>query len=456
MIFNDLTFIFLFLPLTYFAFLLSTGALKKYTLILFSFVFYGVAGVEHLFVLFASVVWVSFFIDFGIARGKPSRLRVCVAVLFPTLALIYFKYTNFILSHFDLKEISSSPSDFDLFSNVILPAGISFFTFQLIGYCVDRRTKLSNSVTLSNLMLFISFFPQLVAGPIARFSELSNSIETLETFRLTWFKFNEVIIYFTLGLFLKVLCADTLGRMLIDFKEAPMELGFSGLSFLTFGYSLQIYFDFFGYSLCAIGLGKLFGFELPINFLNPYSALNPKDFWRRWHVSLSKFIRDYLYIPLGGNQNYARNLFFVFLLCGLWHGAGHSFLIWGFYHFLLVFLYNSIRTYWDKQNRLLQVATNFCLVSIGWLLFVFPIGEFLLAFGSLELGGTGMLPTLNKVLLLLVFGMFAFVFKIENVCKFILSQNKISGAISGACLGVIFFICLFLMADSTTFIYFRF
>lgn len=456
MIFNELGFIFLFLPLCFFVFSISKKAVRKYILIAFSFMFYGFAGVEHLFVLIASVIWVSVCIDFGGGEVQPSRLRVFMATLFPISALVFFKYTNFILSHFSFIEFAAISNDFNLFSNVILPAGISFFTFQLIGYCVDRRTKLIRKVNFSDLMLFISFFPQLVAGPIARFSELSKPIENLTNFSLSWQKFNEFLIYFTFGLFLKVVCADTLGHSLEQFKQSPSDLGFYGLGFLTFGYSFQIYFDFFGYSLCAIGLGKLFGFELTVNFINPYSALNPKDFWRRWHVSLSRFIRDYLYIPLGGNQKYARNLFLVFLICGLWHGAGHSFLIWGFFHFLLVSGYSVFSVQWDKQHRLVQTTVNFCLVSIGWLFFVFPINDLLIAFSSLKLSDGGMLPTLENILLLVVFGAFAFKFKIEEVCLLINSQNESLRLISGVGIGLVFFICLLFMSESGTFIYFRF
>ena len=174
-----------------------------------------------------------------------------------------------------------------------------------------------------------------------------------------------------MGLAAKVLIADTLAHYLAPFVGLPATLATSTSLFVLFGYSFQIYFDFYGYSLIAIGLGRLFGFHLPDNFLRPYESLNPKDFWRRWHVSLSYWIRDYLYLPMGGNRRYHLNIAIVFTLVGLWHGARWNFVVWGLYHAGLVVVYALVARYWDRLPGLPQIALNFLLVSFGWVLFLF-------------------------------------------------------------------------------------
>ena len=205
----------------------------------------------------------------------------------------------------------------------------------------------------------------------------------------------QAIAYIVAGLALKVLLADTLGNYNGVWIDHPENLTASTAVFVLLAYSFQIYYDFFGYSLIAIGLGKLFGFDFPNNFLRPYQSRNIKDFWRRWHITLSFWIRDYLYLPLGGNRYYARNILIVFAICGLWHGAGFPFIVWGLYHGCLVALYNVTARFWDAMPNLIQVSLTFLLVSLGWTLFVFDFQDAITFFTSLAGFGTGLAPTPN-------------------------------------------------------------
>ena len=183
-------------------------------------------------------------------------------------------------------------------------------------------------------------------------------------------------ILFLLGLSLKIIIADNLNKFNTPLIESYYSLNFSNLIFLTYSYSLQIYFDFFGYSLCAIALGKIFGFNLPQNFKNPYISLNPVEFWRRWHITLSQWLKDYIYIRLGGNKSYSRNIIIVFIICGIWHGAGNNFILWGVYHAMLIIIYKNLKNNFFFPNiKPIKSFITFSFISLGWLLFIFEIDD---------------------------------------------------------------------------------
>ena len=409
--------------------------------------------------LIICVLWVYAILDRDWIPIK-GPLQLVLAIAGPLSALIYFKYASFFLGdvlHIDASDVQKG---FTLFDNIILPAGISFFSFQLVAYAIDRyRGVLAYPVGFQTLLLFISFFPQLIAGPIVRFKQVSEAIANLHSFRITAEAMVGAVFYITVGLAFKVLVADSIAHFLKPLTNTPESLGILGLISVVYSYTFQIYFDFYAYSLCAIGLGRLFGFSLPVNFLRPYSSLNPRDFWRRWHVSLSYWIRDYLYYPLGGNNNYVRNIAIIFIACGLWHGAGYSFVLWGAYHALLVGGYHLIREYWDRMPITLQWVINFSLVSFGWILFVYDLDGFAKVLSSVisEPSG-GLLPSLDLVVTVFISAGICFYFRAERMADALSSLRIpiIPSVLYGVLLSAVAFLAMLFFNRSETFIYFRF
>ncbi|TGL38887.1 MBOAT family O-acyltransferase, partial [Leptospira bourretii] len=278
---------------------------------------------------------------------------------------IYFKYATFIVSIF-----SSITYRQIAVHEIHLPLGISFFTFQGISYLIDiYRKDIYPDRNFLRFSFYISFFPQLIAGPIVRYSEVMHSLSRLKS---DYQDKIEGVSIFVIGLGKKVIIANTLGIYADEILNSESFNFGSGLAWLAIiSYSFQIYFDFSGYSDMAIGLGRIFGLTFPVNFNFPYKALSFQDFWRRWHISLSSWFRDYLYIPLGGNRKSPvrqyLNLLIVFVCCGFWHGASWNFLIWGIYHgFFLVLertYYQNIISY---LPNVLKLLFTFVLINIGW------------------------------------------------------------------------------------------
>jgi len=457
MIFNQLEFIFVFFPILLILFFWGpTAYVRKPLLIAFSFLFYAVAGLEHATVLFLAITWVHVLSRYGAVIRSGWGLAITIAG--PALALTYYKYSSFLLSNIVDKQSIQSGGTFSMFENVLLPAGISFFTFQLIAYAIDRyRGTLPKPVGFIDLTLYISFFPQLVAGPIVRFQQVQSAIASLSSWRPSREDIAQSIEYLVFGLAAKVLIADTLLRYQAPLIAAPGELTVDGSIYLLFSYSFRIYFDFYCYSLIAIGLGRFFGFQLPTNFDRPYSAPNPKIFWRRWHITLSYWIRDYVYLPLGGNKRYLVNIFLIFALCGLWHGAAWRFVAWGIFHAVLVIAYSLTSRWWDRMPHLVQIALSFIVVSVGWTLFLFSFEDSITFMGSLLSFGTGEIGADNLEMwaMLLVAAVVCFGIRIESVIgqirQSIWSRSAYSIMLSGVAVVTLVFV-----ETSSTFIYFRF
>jgi alginate O-acetyltransferase complex protein AlgI len=257
--------------------------------------------------------------------------------------------------------------------DIILPVGISFYTFHTISYVVDAyRGDITPTRNIFEFSCYVSFFAQLVAGPIVRFRQIESDLDHIHQADRSK-NLNAGWSFFTIGLAKKVIVADTIAAV-ID----PALSGYARLSTLDawlcmVGYTYQLYFDFSGYSDMAVGLGRLFGLRLPQNFNSPYKALDIADFWRRWHISLSSCLRDYLYVPLGGNRRapvvVCRNLIMTMLLGGLWHGANWTFVVWGGYHGVLLILHRYAQRRWDGLSVTLRRSSTFLLVLIGWVLF---------------------------------------------------------------------------------------
>jgi alginate O-acetyltransferase complex protein AlgI len=372
MVFSSLKFIFVFLPLVlaaYFAVLYFFASHKKIftylnlVLLVSSLVFY-IEGEKKFFFVMLLVGFIDYFLALLLERGtervRPNknfrRFILLISVVSNMGLLFYFKYFNFVAEMVSLVTEHFFPLSHSsrLILEVSLPIGISFYTFESMSYIIDvYRCEIKATRRFIDYWTFITFFPHLVAGPIIRYIDLRIQLESRTH---NWQNIVEGSRRFSVGLAKKVIIANPLGYYAdIFYALDPSRLD-SALAWITAAtYSLQIYFDFSGYSDMAVGLAKLFGITLPENFNFPYAARSMRDFWRRWHITLSQWFRDYLYIPLGGNRGGPwkeyRNLFLVFTLCGLWHGASLNFLGWGVFHGLflvaerLVRLRDSSRSY---------------------------------------------------------------------------------------------------------------
>lgn len=371
MLFSSSIFLFYFLPiLLLFYFLAPTIKLKNYTLLLFSFIFFAWGGIFFTSILIISIVF-NFFIGKLIEKGH-AKFFLIIGLIGNIGSLVIFKYANFLIVNFNAL-LSSIQLDLIPNPGIILPIGISFYTFHSISYILDVYSNKSKAQrNIFDMALYIVLFTQLIAGPIIRYNVFSPQL-SMRTTNLT--KFSLGIERFIIGLGKKVLIANTIGRIAdaaFSQNSTDMDSILSWVGILC--YTFQIYFDFSGYSDMAIGLSKVFGFDFPENFNQPYTATSIKDFWRRWHISLSSFFRDYLYIPLGGNQKgNARtyiNLIIVFFLTGLWHGANYTFVVWGLIHggFLLL-----ERVGLDKSLLripiLMQRIYAFLIIVLAWVPF---------------------------------------------------------------------------------------
>ncbi|MFQ5488405.1 MAG: MBOAT family O-acyltransferase, partial [Gammaproteobacteria bacterium] len=338
MLFHSYGFIFLFLPLTLLGFfLLGRYGLLRWALawlVLASLTFYGWWNVEYLFLLLASIV-VNYLLGRALAPSQrttaSARVLLAIGIGLNLALLAYFKYAAFIVGNFN----QLLGSDYRV-HEIVLPLAISFFTFQQIAYLVDAYYGRAQEYSFLNYSLFVSFFPQLIAGPIVHHREMMPQFEGRRIFRFSYEDMDVGLLIFCIGLFKKVLLADGMAQ----FSEPVFAAAAGGLELSFFeawggalAYTLQIYFDFSAYSDMAIGLAWMFGIRLPLNFASPYKAINIIEFWRRWHMTLSRFLRDYLYIPLGGNRKGRErrhlNIMATMLLGGLWHGAAWTFVVWG-------------------------------------------------------------------------------------------------------------------------------
>lgn len=333
MVFSSISFIFAFLPsILFFYFIISKRPISKnLTLLIFSFLFYSWGGLGLLPIILYSII-TNYWFGRKVKNQNSKKFWLTVAIISNIGVLFFFKYIGFFIENLKL-ILPSIPS-----VNITLPIGISFYTFQGLSYVIDvYRQDVKCEDNIANVALYIVLFPQLVAGPIVRYSTIASEIQHRST------SLQEISSGFQrllFGLGKKVLIANQVGQLADSvFKQQELYLS-TGLVWLgILAYSAQIYFDFSGYSDMAIGLGRIFGFHFLENFEYPYISKSITEFWRRWHISLSSWFRDYLYIPLGGNRLgrkvQIRNLMIVWMLTGLWHGASWNFVIWGIYYGVL-------------------------------------------------------------------------------------------------------------------------
>ena len=368
MVFSSITFLFYFLPIVLALYYLVPNKLKNLILLISSFIFYFYGEPKYVLLMAFSIISTyicGVFVDKY--RGtKKSKIFLILEIIISIGLLIYFKYANFIIKNINLWLSQKM----DLI-NVLLPIGISFYTFQMISYVMDvYKGEVKVQKNILKLATYVSLFPQLIAGPIVRYSTIEKQLEDRE---YSINKFSLGVRRFIIGLGKKVMIANVIGVLVNNFLISDDK---SVLFYWLYaiGVMLQIYFDFSGYSDMAIGLGKMFGFEFLENFNYPYIATSITDFWRRWHISLSTWFRDYVYIPLGGNRvskiKWFRNIMIVWLLTGLWHGAEWNFIIWGIYFGILliiekIFLLKRA----EKIPKIFKIIYTLFFVMISFIIF---------------------------------------------------------------------------------------
>ena len=365
MVFSSATFLFLFLPLTlliYYNPLVRGRTFRNAFLFVASIAFYAWGEPLYVLLMLASIL-VNWLFGLAIRAGKNGSVVVALAAVFNLSVLFVFKYLDFAITNCNNLLGLTLP-----LAGLELPIGISFYTFQALSYVIDVKRK--PALAQKNLLhvgLYIACFPQLIAGPIVRYETVAEQIVSR---RENWMDFSKGLRRFLWGLAKKVILANNLAKTAdLAFDGGVLTTGLAWLGMSA--YALQIYFDFSGYSDMAIGLGRMFGFRFNENFNYPYAARSVTDFWRRWHISLSSWFRDYVYIPLGGNRvrpaRHLFNLFVVWLLTGLWHGANWTFILWGLAYFVLLMLEKY--TPLQKLPSLLGRAYTLLAVGLCWVLF---------------------------------------------------------------------------------------
>ena len=370
MLFSSMTFVFMFLPIVCSIYLLVRPEIKNYVLLIASMLFYAWGEPRYLAIMILTIV-INYYGAYFISRSNHHKKWILAATIIANLSfLFYFKYFNFVMRNIN----DAFDAQFN-FINVIMPIGISFYTFQALSYVVDvYRGEAKVQKNVYKLALYISLFPQLVAGPIVKYHDVAEQIDKRD---VTFDKVNYGVKRFIMGLAKKMLIANTLGAVADKIFAQPVEQFDAFTAWLgAFAYTFQLYYDFSGYSDMAIGLGAIFGFKFLENFNYPYISKSITEFWRRWHISLSTWFKEYLYIPLGGNrvskQRNMFNLFVVFLATGIWHGAEWTFVVWGLWHGAFI-IFEKL-TGWHKKEGGFKLSlahhiyTIFAFV-IGWVIF---------------------------------------------------------------------------------------
>ena len=460
MLYNSFEFIFVFLPvalLLYFGAAAVSRGLANGVLCALSLAFYAWWDWRNLFVLVGSIL-VNFVVG-ALIKRRASKPVLVLGVALNLAVLGYFKYANFALANLSaLTGHTFTPPA------VALPLGISFFTFTQIAFLVDCYGGRARELDLTRYVLFVTFFPHLIAGPIVHHSQLMPQFSTNLSKRWNADNVHPGLAFFTLGLFKKVAIADTVAPWATAVFGAAHEPQFFDAWRGALAYTMQLYFDFSGYSDMAIGLGLLFNVRLPDNFDAPYRAASIADFWRRWHITLSRFLRDYLYIPLGGNRRGETrtrlNLLLTMFLGGIWHGAGWTFVIWGTYHGVLL----VAQRMWSRHVRPMPLAASrtltFLAVVVGWVFFratsVERAGSMLAAMAGLHGPGETSAGTQWLVLAALLL----FVNVAPTTKQWV--ETRTLNAWRAAALATLFFLALVLMRTSlltrtpSPFIYFQF
>ncbi len=344
--------------------------LAKLVLVLASLYFYAYFEIKYLIIIIVSILF-----NYGLNRifrkvnhPKVRILFLLLGIAFNIGMIFYFKYYDFVIGAIN----SIASTNFNLI-NVMLPLGISFFTFQQLAYVIDSYKKQVKDYTLLDYSLFVTFFPQLIAGPITLYSEMIPQFEEEKNRRFSIENFSKGFMAFSFGLAKKVIIADTFGIAANFVFNNPTDTNSINLIIGVLAYTFQIYFDFSGYCDMALGLGYMFNIKIPINFNSPYKACSVVEFWKRWHITLTRFFTTYIYIPLGGNRKgkirtYI-NIFIVFLASGIWHGANYTFILWGIMHGIASITDRIFKKRIEKTNSVFNWLRTFLFLNISWTIF---------------------------------------------------------------------------------------
>ncbi len=371
MIFSNIFFLFRFLPVVLLIYYIVPYKYKNGIITIASLIFYSWGEVKYFPIMIASTV-VDFFASRTIERNRDNQKikKICLAcsMVFNLGMLLFFKYTDFFIANINNFFGTNIP-----LLHITLPLGISFYTFQTMSYTIDvYRGNVAAEKNIINFSAFVTMFPQLIAGPIVKYTDINEKLNTYEG-RITLDGINEGIRWFILGVGKKVLIANNVGALWTDIETMGFAVG-TPLAWLGIvAYALQIYFDFSGYSLMAIGLGKMLGFDFPQNFNLPYISKSITEFWRRWHMTLSGWFREYVYIPLGGNRKGLKrqilNMLVVWFLTGFWHGADWNFMLWGLYYFMLLAVEKVFLLKFLQKHPIFARVYTILGFLIGWAIF---------------------------------------------------------------------------------------
>ena len=361
MIFSSISFIYYFLPLLLIVYFIVPNKYKNFVILIFSLLFYFLGEPKYIVILLLSC-FINYYLSKLIEKSKYRKLFLIIAVLYNVIQLLVFKYTDFFI-----ENINNIFNFHISYLYIVMPIGISFFTFQALGYVIDvYNNKHKSASSLVDFMAYICLFPQLVAGPIVRYSDIEKELVNRKH---NFDKFSTGIKRFVIGLSKKVLLANVLGEF-VKYLTTDTLLS----SWLRpVGYTLQIYFDFSGYSDMAIGLGLILGFKFLENFNYPLIASSITDFWRRWHISLSSWFRDYIYVPLGGNRvskfKWIRNIFVVWFLTGFWHGASWNFILWGLYFGVILVIEKMFLKKFLDKTKIFKYIYSLIIIVISFMIF---------------------------------------------------------------------------------------
>ena len=409
MVFSSTIFLCVYLPLVLLGYYICPKKGRNLFLLIVSLVFYAWGEPKYVFLMIFSILVNYIFgrlMDKHRENKKRLKLMLALSVVIDLGLLSVFKYTDFVITNIN----AIFGSSFDLL-NIALPIGISFYTFQAMSYTIDvYRDDVRVQKNLIDFGMYITMFPQLIAGPIVRYADVQDQLAERS---VTTADFSEGVMRFVVGLGKKVLLANQMGAVWSDIYALGGDV--SALMAWTgaIAYTFQIYFDFSGYSDMAIGLGRMFGFKFPENFRYPYQSVSITDFWRRWHITLSTWFKEYLYIPLGGNRRglarQALNLLIVWSLTGFWHGAGWNFVMWGLYYFVILFIEKLfLLKALDKLPKFFRHVYALVLIIIGWVIFASDDVSVLLPYlGSMfgangAIGGMDVYTLLTKAVLLII------------------------------------------------------
>jgi len=409
MVFSSTIFLCVYLPLVLLGYYICPKKGRNLFLLIASLVFYAWGEPKYVFLMIFSILVNYIFgrlMDKHRENKKRLKLMLVLSVVIDIGLLSVFKYTDFIITNVN----AIFGSNFDLL-NIALPIGISFYTFQAMSYTIDvYRDDVRVQKNLIDFGMYITMFPQLIAGPIVRYADVQDQLADRS---VTTVDFSEGVMRFVVGLGKKVLLANQMGAVWSEIYALGGDV--SALMAWTgaIAYTFQIYFDFSGYSDMAIGLGRMFGFKFPENFRYPYQSVSITDFWRRWHITLSTWFKEYLYIPLGGNRRglarQALNLLIVWSLTGFWHGAGWNFVMWGLYYFVILFIEKLfLLKALDKLPKFFRHVYALLLIIIGWVIFASDDVSVLLPYlGSMfgangAIGGMDVYTLLTKAVLLII------------------------------------------------------